>query len=63
MSAIPLHLQRRFEQRWAGRFVPTVATAAKGIVPKGIVNRLPPKATRVPAGEGQNHFAEPTKPA
>ena len=25
MSAIPLHIQRRFEQRWAARFVPPVA--------------------------------------
>jgi hypothetical protein len=25
MSAIPLHLQRKFEQRWAARFVPPVS--------------------------------------
>jgi hypothetical protein len=33
MSGIPLHLQRRFEQRWAARFVPPVATGAS---PKSI---------------------------
>jgi hypothetical protein len=26
MSAIPLHIQRRFEQRWASRFTPPVAS-------------------------------------
>jgi hypothetical protein len=31
MSAIPLHLQRKFEQRWAARFVTRAASA----VPKG----------------------------
>ena len=30
MSAIPLHLQRRFEQRWASRFpVAVVSTATR----------------------------------
>jgi hypothetical protein len=33
MSAIPLHIQRRFEQRWAARFVRPVAL----ISPKGVV--------------------------
>jgi hypothetical protein len=28
MSAIPLHLQRKFERRWAARFVSPVASAA-----------------------------------
>jgi hypothetical protein len=28
MSAIPLHLQRRFEQKWASRFSPPVAVNA-----------------------------------
>jgi hypothetical protein len=28
MSAIPLHLQRRFEQRWAARFISPVASVA-----------------------------------
>jgi hypothetical protein len=27
MSAIPLHLQRKFEQRWAARFASPVASA------------------------------------
>jgi hypothetical protein len=26
MSTIPLHIQRRFEQRWASRFAPPVAS-------------------------------------
>jgi hypothetical protein len=26
MTAIPLHIQRRIEQRWASRFVPPVAS-------------------------------------
>ena len=28
MSGIPLHLERRFEQRWAARFVPPAASTA-----------------------------------
>jgi hypothetical protein len=46
MSAIPLHLQRKFEPRWATRFVPPVASAAsKSTDLKGIVNscRAPQK--------------------
>jgi hypothetical protein len=35
MSIIPLHLQRRFEQRWAARFAPRVVSAT----PKSIVLR------------------------
>jgi hypothetical protein len=42
MSAIPLHLQRKFEQRWAARFVSPVASAApKNTALKGTVNNLP----------------------
>jgi hypothetical protein len=26
MNAIPLHIQRRFEQRWASRFAPPAAS-------------------------------------
>ena len=37
MSAIPLDLQRRFEQRWAARFVRADAAAPKSIGPKGRV--------------------------
>jgi hypothetical protein len=36
MSAIPLHLQRKFERRWAARFASPVASAAhKGTDFKG----------------------------
>jgi hypothetical protein len=31
MSVIPLHLQRRFEQRWAGRFVLPASAAPKSL--------------------------------
>jgi hypothetical protein len=42
MSAIPLHLQRKFEQRWAARFAPPVAPATpKSVDLKGTVNNLP----------------------
>ena len=56
MSEIPLHLQRRFEQRWAARFVSPVASAApKSIGLKGTVNSLPrpAKAKEKPAGLSQ----------
>jgi len=42
MNDIPLHLQRRFEQRWAAKYASPVAPAApKSIGLKGAVNRLP----------------------
>jgi len=41
MSGIPLHLQRRFEQRWAARFVPPAATAPKSLDLKRPVHNLP----------------------
>jgi hypothetical protein len=43
MSAIlPLHLQRKFEQRWAARFASPAASAArKSTDLKGTVNNLP----------------------
>jgi hypothetical protein len=42
MSAIPLHLQRKCEQRWAARFVSRVASAApKSTDLKETVNNLP----------------------
>jgi hypothetical protein len=56
MSPIPLHLQRRFEQRWAARFVPPVASAVpKSIVLKETVKTLPrpTKAKEKPAGLSQ----------
>jgi hypothetical protein len=55
MSGIPLHLQRRFEQRWAARFVSPIPSAApKSIGLKGAFNSLPRpvKAKEKPAGAG-----------
>jgi hypothetical protein len=52
MSTIPVHLQRKFEQRWAARFVSPVASAApKSSDVKGLVNNLPrpAKAKEKPA--------------
>jgi hypothetical protein len=50
MSRIPLHLQRKFEQRWAARF-PAASAALKSIGVKGTVNSLPrpAKAKEKPA--------------
>ena len=40
MSAIPLHLQRRFEQRWASRFaLPVVAVASKNVGTKATTSK------------------------
>jgi hypothetical protein len=53
MSEIPLHLQRRFEQRWAARFVPSVPSATpKSIDLKGTANTSPrpANAKEKPAG-------------
>jgi hypothetical protein len=49
MSAIPLHLQRKFEQRWAARFASPAAPKSTGL--KGTVNNLPrpAKAKEKPA--------------
>jgi hypothetical protein len=45
MSGIPLHLQRRFEQRWAAKYASPVAPAApKSIGLKGSVNSWPRRA-------------------
>ena len=42
MSTIPLHLQRKCEQRWAARFASPVASAApKSADSKGTVSNLP----------------------
>ena len=42
MSRIPLHVQRRFEQRWAAKLAPAVVPAAlKSVGVKGPVNSLP----------------------
>ncbi len=54
MGDIPLHLQRRFEQRWAARFTssPGASPAPKSPGLKGTVNSLPrtAKAKEKPAG-------------
>lgn len=47
MSAIPLHLQRKVEQRWAARFVAPAASAVpKSEQPKSALN-TPPRPTSV----------------
>jgi hypothetical protein len=56
MSAIPLHLQRKFERRWAARFVSPVASAApKNTALKATVNNLsrPAKAKEKSAELGK----------
>jgi hypothetical protein len=57
MSAIPIHVQRRFEQRWASRFaLPAAATALKNVGTKSHnikINGSPRRAAkteRKPAG-------------
>ena len=46
MSGIPLHIQRRFERRWAAKLASSGASAApKSIDLKGTVNSLPRPAT------------------
>jgi hypothetical protein len=40
MSAIPVHLQRRFEQRWASRFaLPVAAVASKNVGTKATTSK------------------------
>jgi hypothetical protein len=42
MSVIPLHLQRKVEQRWAARFVaPAASAATKGNRLKGALDTSP----------------------
>jgi hypothetical protein len=46
MSGIPVHVQRRFEQRWAAKLAsPGTSAAVKSIDLKGTVNSLPRPAT------------------
>jgi len=55
MSIIPLHLQRKFEQRWTARFVrPVASTAPKSIGFKRRRQQLaePGKEKKKPAGFG-----------
>jgi hypothetical protein len=52
MSSIPLDLQRRFERRWAARFIsPVASTTPKSTDLKATVNSLPraAKAKEKPA--------------
>jgi hypothetical protein len=66
MSGIPVHVQRRFEQRWAAKLASSGASAApKSIDLKGIVNSLrrPAIAKEKPAGAkrrapGDGHLAD-----
>jgi hypothetical protein len=61
MSAIPLHLQRRCEQRWAARFVSRVGSVApKSVDLKETVGSLPraAKAKEEPADLSSRHSAE-----
>jgi hypothetical protein len=45
MSGIPIHLQRKFEQRWAARFASPVASiTSKKTELKVTVGTLPPSA-------------------
>jgi hypothetical protein len=53
MSIIPLHLQRKFEQRWAAKFVRPVASAApKSISFTGNSLPSPAKEKEKPGGFG-----------
>jgi hypothetical protein len=47
MSAIPLHLQRRFEQRWASRFtLPAASNAPKNVRAKAAQSTTGRRAPR-----------------
>jgi hypothetical protein len=64
MGAIPLHLQRKFEQRWAARFPSPVASAApKSAGLKGTLNSLPrpAKAKEKPAESSKRSWSRPRK--
>ena len=52
MNVIPLHLQRRFEQRWAARFLsPATSGAPKGIAIKRAPSSVPVGAFRNDKGK------------
>ena len=61
MSAIPLHLQRRFEQRWASRF--NLSKTPKKDEIKAITNGAAPAAKVIgqPAGVNRRTSVELTK--
>ena len=61
MSGIPLHIQRRFEQRWAAKLASSGASAApKSIDLKGTVNSLP--RPRTAKGTNDDQLAWPIIP-
>jgi hypothetical protein len=63
MSAIPLHLQRRFEQRWASRFThPTASTAPKNVGTKAPAAKTKEKPAGSPrrASAGES-LSQPTR--
>jgi hypothetical protein len=63
MSEIPLHLQRRFEQRWAARFSSPVASAApKSVTLKATVKSLPRAATAKEKPAELSQRAESVRP-
>ena len=54
MSGIPLHIQRKVEQRWAAKLALSSASAApKSIDLKGAVNSLPRPATAKETNDNQ----------
>jgi hypothetical protein len=59
MSTIPLHLQRKFEQRWAARFVSSLASIApKSADLKGTVNDLPRPAKAKKQKDTRRNYEE-----
>jgi hypothetical protein len=58
MSIIPVDLERKFEQRWAARFVSPVASATpKNVSLKGSVNSLPRPADAKEKSDGLSQRA------
>jgi hypothetical protein len=53
MSIIPLHLQRRFEQRWASRFTQPVASNA----PKNVGTKATASTARRPQQKPKKNAA------
>jgi hypothetical protein len=64
MSGIPLHIQRKVEQRWAAKLALSSASAApKSIDLKGAVNSLPrPAAAKEKPVVNDNQLAWPSIP-
>jgi hypothetical protein len=53
VSTIPLHLQRRFEQRWAARFVAPVASAAPQVAQSQDIETMPQPPLQTTANDNQ----------